>query len=567
MKSSRFLTFFLLLLGCLFLAPEASAQKSGNVYRPFPAYGFKFKPLKDWSDVPVSASIASLGVIGQLNTNKDLTFMSPEKIQVAYNYSLKVMKIDPPVATTEGNESGGNGSLRGGIDQGVAAKKSGKDFVAELFQGGLRMDEYKLIVPEVSDFKVSADIVAIREQIRSPLVTTAGVVDLMFEVFTFQLPDYQIVFVWDFPSEDKKDLKNWTKVVEKSMKSFRLELEDVEAVSVSSVNSDSAYEDLIQFHQADVEQTPGWQLIETPSKQYLIKTNSDDKKGLRDVIKRLEASRDLFEQDFPPESPITQISVVRICATQKDFNTYGQTSDGVAGWFNPRSEELVLYFPQGSADMTMSVMTHEGFHQYCHFLFNRSEAHRWFDEGHGDYYGAWKMKGSKLAPNDDMKGGLSRTPEIKKMLREGTAAPLSRHIRFNHQDWQKQGPSNVSCYAQSFSIIYFLREGTRGKVSSKFWKKEYADILPNYLEFLGDGFTEAYDQIKAEAEQAVIDLKEAEADPQMIEIAERKAAAPWNYLSPQTKDEIWARAMAESWGQIDEAEFEERWIAFVEKDL
>lgn len=564
---SRFLTILLLLVSFLTLSPEAAAQKSGNKYRPFPAYGFKFKPLKDWDDVPVAGNLSSAGVIAQLSSQKPAIVVTPEKVRLRYSVGLKVLKVDPQQATTQSEGSSGSGSLRGDFDKGKAAEKGGKEHVAKLFRGGLRMDEFKLVVPEVSDFKISKELLAKHEEIPTVLVTDNGVIDIMFDVYTLQLPDYQIVFLWDYPAGDKKDLKKWSKAVEKSMKSFRLELDEIETTNIRSVDSDSDYEDLLEFHQNEVNQTPGWDLIETPSKQYLIKTNSTDRKDLKSVIKRLEASRKIYEQDFPPLKPITQISVVRICATQDDFKIYGNTSDGVAGFFNPGSEELVLYFPQGSADMTMAVMTHEGFHQYCHFLFNRSAAHRWYDEGHGDYYGAFKMRGSKLVPNDDMKGGLSRTPEIKRMIREGTVAPLSKHIRFNHPEWQGQGPSGVSCYAQSFSIIYFLREGARGKVSSKYWKKEYATIIPNYIKFLSEGFTEAYEEITIESKAAVVSLKEAQADPKMIEIAQRRADKPWNYLPQQTKGEIWAKAMAESWGKIDEVEFEERWTEFVSKDM
>ncbi|MDP7063146.1 MAG: hypothetical protein QF489_09485 [Planctomycetota bacterium] len=561
MKSSRFFSILILLVSSVLLAPEAAAQKNSTKYRPFPAYGFKFKPLKDWSDVPVDERTRSAGVIAQLNDEKPARVSTPDNRQLLFQPELKVLKVDPPKASTESEaESGG---LRGRAGKEKAAEKTGKDFIAMMYGSALRMEEFKLLEVERDDFKISRDFIGIEEHVTSYIVTGSGGLDANFHVYTFPLPDYKIVFVWMVPSLGAKKDKKWNKAIEKSMKSMRLELDEIETSSVKSVNSDSDYDDLVEFHENDVAQTPGWRLIETPSKNYLIKTNSDDRKDIKDVISRLEASRKLYEEDFPPAKPITQISVVRICATQADFNTYGNTGGGVAGYFNPRSEELVLYFPQGSADMTMSVMTHEGFHQYCHFLFNRVAAHRWFDEGHGDYYGAWKMRGKTLVPNEDMKGGLARTPVIKAMLKAGTAAPLSKHIRFNHPEWQSQGPSNVSCYAQSFSIIYFLREGARGKVSRKYWKKEYANIIPSYMKHLNEGFTAAFNEIVKDAEETLELLQESDADPKMIEVAERRAQAPWLYLDEQDKQEIWAKAMAESWGKIDELEFEERWAEFV----
>ena len=56
----------------------------------------------------------------------------------------------------------------------------------------------------------------------------------------------------------------------------------------------------------------------------------------------------------------------------------------------------------------MLVMRHEAFHQYCHFLFGQSEAHRWFDEGHADYYGGMKVTGSRGKITPKMPAGLDR---------------------------------------------------------------------------------------------------------------------------------------------------------------
>ena len=70
----------------------------------------------------------------------------------------------------------------------------------------------------------------------------------------------------------------------------------------------------------------------------------------------------LFEGDFPPATPIKSVSVVRICATRDEFSSYGQTRPGVAGYFNPGSEELVLFFEKGQLEETFGVMTHEAFH-------------------------------------------------------------------------------------------------------------------------------------------------------------------------------------------------------------
>jgi hypothetical protein len=553
-KHHRKLFLALTFLGLLFIGDSASAQKPGRTYRNFPAYGFKFKPLRDWSDVPVNDRLKKRSVIGQFEAERPLMVKYDGNNRATYKPALKVVRIMPEAAST------GSGAKKKKKEWSV------KDFVDDL-SGSLVPDSLEDAEVETSIIKMGKGLQGTREVLTVRLDTRGDEVPIVWDVTTIVLSDFKVVFAWDYPGGEKKVVKSWSSAVKKAMATFRIVEIEERMDSGGPVTSDSSYEVLLAHHKRDVAQTPGWDLIETPSKQYLIKTNSEDRKDLKAVVARLEASRHLFEQDFPPSSPILQISIVRICATQEDFNTYGQTGGGVAGYFNPRSEELVLYFPQGSAKMTMSVMTHECFHQYCHFLFERSAAHRWFDEGHGDYYGAWKMRGRKLVPNDDMDLGLARTPEIKKMFREGTVKPLSKHIRFNHPEWQGQGPSNVSCYAQSFSIIYFLREGARGRVKRSYWKKEYGQIIPNYIKTLNDGFRGAYAEIREEAQTDLDDLDADEAEGKDGDELRKRLENPWTYLLLGDKIEIWETAMEASWGLVDEDEFEERWKKFVMKEM
>jgi len=303
-----------------------------------------------------------------------------------------------------------------------------------------------------------------------------------------------------------------------------------------------------------------WRAIATPSKRYVIKTNSDNTRFLKEVIARVEASRDLFEEEYPPETPLTHVSVVRVFDDQDGFAKYGDTPPGAIGWFSPSTTELVLFDGVNiDRNVTYAVMTHEAFHQYCHFLFGKSEAHRWFDEGHGDYFGAFEFKRGKAIPGKKMPGGYNRVPEIKQMFRDKSYKPLSEHLYYNHGQWQGQGPTNVSCYAQSWSIIYFLRMGTRGKVSKRMWKKEYADILPHYTKALKSGFAEAYEELR-EAIKADAEAKGKTVTPGMLELDR-------SFISPKTKKKIWAAAMDASFGQIDLDEFQADWERFVDKEI
>ena len=170
-----------------------------------------------------------------------------------------------------------------------------------------------------------------------------------------------------------------------------------------------------------------------------------------------------------------------------------------------------------------------------------------------------KITGSRGKITPKMPSGLDRLSIAREMVREGSYKPVQEHINYNHREWQSQGPTNVSCYAQSWSIIYMLRQGALKKVNSKVWKKEYADIIPNYVRVLNEGFQAAYAEIR-EARIARAKSNGTELSPEELEVTRRD-------LDPSKKEEIWKAAMDASWGSIDMEEFQENWTKFVKKHI
>ena len=181
--------------------------------------------------------------------------------------------------------------------------------------------------------------------------------------------------------EADKYAKSWLSLYERSAKSF----ETVE-VAAAPKGGGTTYAEKLAAAEAEAARTSGWRALPTPSKKFIMVTSCENQKFIDEVIERLERSREIYEADYPPPADFTHVSIVRLCAKEEEFHRYGGTGGGVAGWFNPSTTELVLYDAKAiDRNISYAVMTHEGFHQYCHFLFGRSEAHRWFDEGLGDY--------------------------------------------------------------------------------------------------------------------------------------------------------------------------------------
>lgn len=408
--------------------------------------------------------------------------------------------------------------------------------------------------PEVDKKKKISGVQARQRIWRTPISS----IEYSIEVWDFPLEEEDICFVFNVPTEHER---KWINVFDKSARTF----ERIERIELAQLEEGGTYSDVIAYHEGLVARSPGWRVVPTPSKQFLIKTSSDNDKFIDEVIDRLELSRALFEKDFPPATPITDVSVVRVCSSPEDFQSYTGTGPGTAGVFIPNTIELVLYDNvEVDRNSTYAVMTHEAFHQYCHFLFQQSEAHRWFDEGHGDYYGGVKFTHNRAKVTPTMPGGLNRLSVIKTMMREDTWIPIADHLYTNHRQWQNQGPSNVSYgnvtnYAQSWSVIYFLREGTAGNVTRKIFRKEYADIIPNYSKTLFEGFQAAYKELREEREAA------AKADGRKIS-AEELEINRFD-LDSSRKQKIWDDAMEASWGQVDMEQFQEDWIVFVKKHL
>ncbi len=538
----RFAALFALLL--LVLAPELTAQKArvGRDWFPDPQYGYRFRYPQEWMIAPVQPSERASGMVAQMS-GPDLSTKLPGNKVVQYISLARVYAFSQRAAVTRDEEEG-SGGLRGRIGSDEGGRRRIGEVLPQIVIGNdwrtppeLQEEEEKKIKGLVAKHEV--------------WMGDNGDVNLVFDCWTFHLADHDIVLLFAVPEQH---FKKWKKVFAGSAKTFE-EIEREEATDF--VSSAGSYEDLLAYHTDEVSRTPGWDIVEVPSQRYIIKTSSTDKKFLKTIVDRLEKSRDLYERDFPPDRPIENISVVRVCATMEEFHKYGKTGGGVAGWFNPGTEELVIVdFKMYDRKMTYGVISHEAFHQYCHFLFNQSEAHRWFDEGHGDYYGAFQFKGKRAIPSVKMAGGLDRYSVIKTMMREESWVPVGEHIRFDHRQWQSRG---VPSYSQSWAIIYFLRQGMLGDVPKKLWEPEYGQIIPNYVRTLDKGYREAYEEVRKELEDIAKGAGEDFSEEDF------KNQRRWRVQSK--KEDIWKDALDASWGPVDIEEFEKNWVTYVTKHL
>lgn len=503
-------------LALIALAPPSIAQKVARDETELPAHGFKVKGLDRFDGVPVDSRSSG----GQV-----LKFRDDGNWFDAYAF------YDPEL---EGKRKKGES----------VAKKRRKDIVGYLKSRLKGFD--KALKEAVLDEEVEINGVDARHR---RFIREQSKGDWTVDIWSFPLKHADVHLVYIITDEFDR---RWEKATSDSAQSFE-EIERVEQVEVDT--GQRTFADQLAWAEQEAAKTEGWQAIGTPSERFVILTNADKKAFIKEVVKRLEVSRDLYEKDFPPPDNFKAVSVVRICKDREEFQRFSGTGGGVAGYFSPSTVELVLYDAVNlNRNSTYAVVSHEAFHQYCHFLFNQSEAHRWFDEGHGDYYGGMKISGSRGKITPKMPAGLDRLSVIRQMVRENRTVPLQDHLNYTHSQWQAHG---VPSYAQSWSIVYMLRQGALRKVNRKVWKDEYADIIPNYVRTLNDGFEAAYEEIREERRKKA---KGRELTPEELEVNRF-------HLDPRQKKKIWEAAMEASWGQIDLDEFEEHWKLYIEKYL
>jgi hypothetical protein len=283
----------------------------------------------------------------------------------------------------------------------------------------------------------------------------------------YDLADRQIVleFTGGEPSREKL-LPMYTDVV-KSMR--LLAAKEIEAAEDEEALAKlSEREKALRTAEITKRTTAGWWFKE--SENYVVLTSLPQAKEemILEIMSRLKKIRRQYEKDFPPPQKIEAVSIVRICKNREEYLNYG-APQGSAGYWSPMQKELVMYM-EGQKDFVLSVLNHEAFHQYIYYCFGELSPHSWYNEGFGDYYAGATFDG----PNAVIKKFKWRVDGIKSAIGQKTHVPIKDIIKYS----QAQYYANADlCYAEGWSIIYFLKRGLpKGH--------PYEKILATYFETL-----------------------------------------------------------------------------------
>jgi hypothetical protein len=202
----------------------------------------------------------------------------------------------------------------------------------------------------------------------------------------------------------------------------------------------------------------GWKAEDTEN--FIVVHHTPDQPLVRNLLADIESIRKEYIKLFPAVGEITAVSTVRVCKDRAEYLAYGGMP-GSAGYWNSATEELVFYDASikekgkretGDAN-TFIVLYHEAFHQYIHYSAGELPPHSWFNEGHGDFFSGADIVGNKVK-----KIGINpwRIRTIQAAIDANKSIRWKDIIEFEQPEYYR--PDRIGlCYAQGWSMIYFLR--------------------------------------------------------------------------------------------------------------
>lgn len=487
----------LLALGTLALVVGATAASvspvqgkkalAGTPYRDT-RWGFEVTAFDKWAAIPPQPDARyEVGI-----------FNAPEPIYepktgVPYLPELRIYRFDPKGASAAPMQQGKSPT---GDDGPKTGDDDGADFEKEMDKLALRnVDEY-LANRTGAQRQGKAEKVKfgkLEGTVNLYLAVTRTKVKYQHYTVAFNAPDgAQILLDYEMPDFAYDD---WKDLFVASAKTFKF-IEKT-AVDANRLDGLTPIERDRILHKEDVARTPGWKFAETP--HFFIKYNVEKPDFIKELKERIEAIRKVFVDRFG-DREMTELPVCRITKTMDEYYKYGGPG-GSGGFWNQETKELVLpCLKEYDIKWTWAVMNHEAFHQFIYYYYGKVAPHSWYNEGTGDYYAGFKYLGNgkfEIKPLGPSLPLIDRASTIKEAVKKGDHVPLEKIFRFTQQDYYAKPDV---CYAEGWSIVYFLMEGK--KLGVKPWRAEWDRILPEYLDVL----LKTKDTNKA-VESALKDLK------------------------------------------------------------
>ncbi len=227
---------------------------------------------------------------------------------------------------------------------------------------------------------------------------------------------------------------------------------------------------------------------------YWIKSDlpADYAGALARHLNTMYAEYDRRLASLPPRAP--ESLNVLIFQRRRDYlqtlqRRYGVDGTATGGLFfvTPSSGHALALWTEGLARRRiLSVLQHEGFHQFAYSRFG-GDLPVWVNEGLAEFFGEAIAVGRTL-----MAGGNNpRVIEaVKDSIELGTSIPFEKMLAMSSRRWAqgfREGTA-MGQYQQAWSMVHFLITGDNGR---------YVDRFETYLRLLHAGFPSQHSFVKA----------------------------------------------------------------------
>jgi len=418
---------------------HAQAQSRGEVVRD-KRYGILFKTPKDWVSIPIDPS-------------DDLTLhkfqakradSANKNNAIAMTASLDLLYFPAQAASTGNSHIASPKKTKQTIPRRPNDKY--KNFAHYLDKGLIKSFNAELLKKPRSGKSKSSPLTYYHLVRYAPVGPTTIKIHILAAVFNTINGEY----VFQFSCMDEHYKKRHKRDMESMIRSFSLIERESQAErkkELESLNENNRY---IQ-EQID-KLSSGWYHFWSKDKHYMIFSNAE-MRFAKKISKNLEAVHASFVRLFPDEPKIKWIPIVRVCKTANEYYGYGGPI-GSAGYWSDKAKEFVFYDDvEGGEKNSMIVLRHEAFHHFMHFYVGGNPS-IWYDEGHADYFAGAEIKGRnvKIKTNSWRRGTIQSALVQKKYI------PLKQFFQLSKKEYYARADL---CYAQGWSLIYFLRQGKK----------------------------------------------------------------------------------------------------------
>jgi hypothetical protein len=176
-----------------------------------------------------------------------------------------------------------------------------------------------------------------------------------------------------------------------------------------------------------------------------------------------------------------------------DLESYAKAGapGNTSGYYDRLFRRLVL-FRDAAPEKTFTTLQHEAFHQYLDDYLEIAPS--WFNEGLGDYFGAYEYTRTQGREQLSSRPNTGRLGVIQAAIRKGVYTPLPALMQMSQTQMYDRAGIH---YPQSWSIIYFILEGgSREARIGASQTRNYRRTLEAYFKVLraGRNMIQAYHQ-------------------------------------------------------------------------